>query len=132
MSANKQRPVNLKLQSIHFPITAIVSILHRISGVVLSIVTPVYLYALFVSTQSAADYRLVQTLFQNPIIGVVTWLCMTALIYHTIAGLRHLAMDFLGIGETLQGGKIGAWLTIIITLVLSVFSLFYLELITIL
>ncbi|MEX7656203.1 succinate dehydrogenase, cytochrome b556 subunit, partial [Pseudomonas aeruginosa] len=30
----KQRPVNLDLQTIRFPITAIASILHRVSGVI--------------------------------------------------------------------------------------------------
>ncbi|MCE1813691.1 succinate dehydrogenase cytochrome b556 large subunit, partial [Enterobacter hormaechei] len=30
----KQRPVNLDLQTIHFPVSAIVSILHRVSGVI--------------------------------------------------------------------------------------------------
>ncbi|MDU2487402.1 MAG: hypothetical protein E7D17_07265 [Citrobacter freundii] len=32
-NVKKQRPVNLDLQTIRFPITAIASILHRVSGV---------------------------------------------------------------------------------------------------
>ncbi|MGL4928928.1 MAG: succinate dehydrogenase cytochrome b556 large subunit, partial [Plesiomonas sp.] len=33
-TVNKQRPVNLDLKTISFPITAIASILHRVSGVI--------------------------------------------------------------------------------------------------
>ena len=33
-NVKKQRPVNLDLQTIRFPVTAIASILHRVSGVI--------------------------------------------------------------------------------------------------
>jgi succinate dehydrogenase / fumarate reductase cytochrome b subunit len=42
-------------------------------------------------------------------------------IYHTVAGVKHLIMDF-GIGETMEGGVLGARLTIIISIVLSILA----------
>ena len=44
------------------------------------------------------------------------WAIATALIYHSVAGVRHLIMDF-GVGETLEGGILGARLVFAITVV---------------
>ena len=113
------RPVNLDLSTIHFPITAIVSILHRISGVVIAIATPFLLYILYLSLQSPHHYNWVLELLTLPLVKVLFWLVLTAIGYHCIAGIRHLLMD-LGIGESLLGGRVGAWIVIVCATLCSV------------
>jgi succinate dehydrogenase / fumarate reductase cytochrome b subunit len=41
--------------------------------------------------------------------------------YHLTAGIRHLIMD-LGIGETLEGGKLGAKIVFIVSAILIVLT----------
>ena len=43
------------------------------------------------------------------------------LLYHLVAGVRHLIMD-MGIGETLEGGKLGSKIVIAISVVLIVLA----------
>lgn len=38
---------------------------------------------------------------------LVIWGLLSALLYHLVAGVRHLVMDA-GVGETLEGGKRGS------------------------
>ena len=44
---------------------------------------------------------------------MIVWLLLSALFYHLIAGTKHLLLDF-GIGESKQGAKTGATLTVVL------------------
>jgi len=50
---------------------------------------------------------------------LVVWGTLAALAYHLVAGVRHLIMD-MGIGETLEGGRLGAKLTFIVSAIIIV------------
>ena len=69
------------------------------------------LYLLDLSLQSPAGFQRTQDLFGNPLVKVITWAVVAALLYHLIAGIKHLLLD-MGIGETLQGGEMGARIVI--------------------
>lgn len=47
----------------------------------------------------------------NLIVKLVLWAVISGLLYHLIAGIKHLIMD-LGIGETLEGAQTGAKLVV--------------------
>ncbi len=112
---NDKRPVNLDVVS-WFPITAIVSILHRGSGVVLFAGIAVLLWALQQSLASEESFQALKDNLSNPLCKFIIWATVAALLYHLVAGLRHLVMD-MGIGETYKGGRVGAILVIIISAV---------------
>lgn len=114
---NKKRPVNLELSTIHFPISAIVSILHRVSGVFLFAGVAVLLWLLDSSLESAEGFAAVQETLTSPLCQFIVWVVLAALAYHTIMGLRHILMDF-GVGESLKGGALSAKLAFVIALVL--------------
>lgn len=114
---HKKKPVNLNLMTIRFPITAIVSILHRISGVILFLVIPGLLAILSLSLRSQYDFNNLVITLQAPSVKFVTFLILAALVYHLIAGIRHLIMD-LGFGEEKQSGKIGARIVLVISVVI--------------
>ena len=44
------------------------------------------------------------------------WLMLAALIYHLVAGIRHILMD-MGVGGSLAGGRLGARLVLIISVI---------------
>lgn len=111
-----KRPVNLNLFTISFPIPAIASILHRISGVILFLAIPFILWALSLSLASQQDFDDVRQLFTSAWMKFIIWGVLSALVFHLIAGIRHLLMD-MGIGEELKSGKLGAQITIGISIV---------------
>lgn len=112
------RPVNLDIGSIRLPITAYASILHRISGVALVVSAFLLLWALDMSLSSAEGFASLREVFASPLAKVICWLIAVGLIYHSLAGVRHLIMDF-GIGETLPGGVLGARIVFVLTAILA-------------
>lgn len=63
------------------------------------------LYLLDLSLQSQAGFDQAQAMLDNFVVKLVAWAVLAALLYHLIAGIKHLLMD-LGIGETKQGARI--------------------------
>jgi len=108
---NKNRPVNLDLSTVKFPITAIVSILHRISGVITLGGVIILMWLLDASLASEESFLSLQEHLANPLVQFIVWAVLAALGYHLVMGTRHLIMD-MGIGETLEGGRLGAKLAI--------------------
>lgn len=113
------RPVNLDLSTIQFPATAIASILHRVSGVILFVGIGILLVLLHYSLTSDDSFHAIQELLQTFIGKFVIWGIVTAFIYHAIAGIRHLVMDF-GFWEELEPGTRSAQVSFILTLILSI------------
>ena len=116
----KPRPVNLSLLTIRFPATAIVSILHRISGAILFLLLPLILGVLHCSLSSAKSFAAIQHCLTQPLFKLMLSLAGAALFYHLIAGIRHLLMD-IEIAESLQGSRRSAWCVLIITILLIVY-----------
>jgi succinate dehydrogenase / fumarate reductase cytochrome b subunit len=114
---NKTRPVNLDLGSIRLPVTAKVSIMHRASGVFLVAGVAVLLYLLDLSLRDEAGFAQAVQLLTAPLARLVLWAVLAGLIYHCVAGVKHLLMD-LGIGESLQGGILAARITLGVSAVL--------------
>ncbi len=118
---NKNRPVNLDLATIKLPITAYVSILHRVSGVILFAGVAILLSMLDCSLDSPESFASLQNSLQQPLIQLLIWGTLAALAYHMVAGVRHLIMDC-GIGETLEGGRLGAKILLVVAIVLIILA----------
>ncbi|SNS98132.1 succinate dehydrogenase subunit C [Pseudomonas segetis] len=116
-AVNSQRPVNLDLRTIKLPITAYTSILHRISGVILFVGIAVLLYALDKSLASEEGFAEVKECLTSPLAKFVIWALLSALLYHLVAGVRHIIMD-MGIGESLEGGALGSKIVLAVAAVM--------------
>jgi succinate dehydrogenase / fumarate reductase cytochrome b subunit len=114
------RPKNLNLFTIRFPLPAIVSGLHRISGVLLFILVPFLLWALSFSLTSRG-FDVMGEWLSNVYVKCVLWLFLIPFIFHLIAGIRHLLSD-IHIGDTLQGGRRGALLTMLFSFVFIILA----------
>jgi succinate dehydrogenase / fumarate reductase, cytochrome b subunit len=101
-----KRPVNLDIGSMRLPITAWASITHRASGVFLFVGMSVLLWALDASLASPESFASLQESLGDPLFKLVLWAVVSGLIYHSLAGVKHLVMDF-GVGETMAGGVLG-------------------------
>lgn len=116
---NDKRPKHLALHQIRLPLPGIVSILHRISGLLLFIAVPWLLLMLQYSLRSIETYtQLVEVLANSPIkmllVGLI-WACL----HHFFAGLRLLAID-LDYGVKLPQARASSKMVLFASLVLTV------------
>jgi succinate dehydrogenase / fumarate reductase cytochrome b subunit len=112
-----KRPVNLDIGSMRLPITAWASITHRATGVFLFAGIAVLLWALEASLSSPESFASLKESLTNPLLKLVIWAVVSGLIYHALAGIKHLIMDF-GIGETMEGGVLGVRIVVALSAVL--------------
>lgn len=118
---NDHRPTNVNpsdLAAFAWPITALASILHRATGVILFIGVGFGLYALDTSLSSEAGFEALKGMMTSPFGKFVTWGLLAALGYHFVAGIKHLIMDF-GVGETLEGSKFASRVTLLFSAILA-------------
>lgn len=111
---NDKRPRNLDFTTIRLPLPAITSILHRVSGVFIFAGVAVLLWLFSESLTSADGFARVEQWLSQISVKLLIWAVLAGLLYHLIAGIKHLLMD-MGIGETLAGGLLGAKLVIAIS-----------------
>ena len=109
----------INLLNYHFPITAIVSILHRLTGVVIFIAIPFVLWLLDLSLHSHNGFHRVELLLTMTWGRVGLWIFLSSLFFHVIAGLKHLLMD-VGFGETLPAAKYSSWAVIFIEILVAI------------
>ena len=114
------RPKNLNLFTIHFPLPAIVSILHRLSGAFLFLLIPFVLLGLDFSLTDEG-FETLQQWTNSSYVKFIFWLAFIPFIFHLIAGIRHLLSD-IHIGDTLKLGRTMALLTFIISALLVILA----------
>ncbi len=123
---NKNRPVNLDIATFRLPITAYVSILHRISGVANVFISLALIWLLSQSLASEDSYEYVIELTNLMSVKIALFLIFANLIYHSCAGVRHLIMD-MGVGEdSFKSGKISAFVMIAVAMILLTLTFFWL------
>ncbi|WP_257266615.1 succinate dehydrogenase, cytochrome b556 subunit [Endozoicomonas sp. ONNA2] len=118
---NSKRPVNLDITTIKLPLPAYTSILHRISGVLLFIGLGFLLYGLELSLASEESFGALKVLLTAPLAKFINWGILSALIYHLIAGLKHLLMD-VDVGDGKESGSLGAIITLVLSIVLIILA----------
>ena len=115
------RPKNLDFSTFHLPLPAITSFLHRVSGLFIFAGVAVLLWLLNESLASEQGFNNVAMWMDNLIVKLLVWAVVSGLLYHFIAGIKHLILDF-GIGETLEGAQLGAKLVIVLSAIAIVLT----------
>ena len=118
----KAAPKFLNLTQIRFPVGAIASIGHRVSGVLLLIALPLLTDILDRSLRSEADFVSLRAVFASPWVVLVLSLGAWAITHHILAGIRHLLMD-VGIGSRLQQARLSARVVIMLSLAMGLYVL---------
>jgi len=109
MSSTDNRPVFLNLLRIRQPVTAVLSILHRLSGVAMILSLPGLVYLLNLSLANQAGFATVAGLLSSPIAKLTATLFCWALAHHVLAGIRFMLLDF-DVGLERGVARITAWL----------------------
>lgn len=114
MGKNKPRPVFLNLFIIRLPIGGFVSIIHRITGVALVLLTPAAIYWFDLSLENPGQFARVQTWFGSGFGRLILLFLLAIFIQHLFSGLRHMAMD-IDWGIEKQSARLSAWATLVVT-----------------
>ena len=75
------------------------------------------LWALDASLASPESFARLKEILDGFLAKLVVWAVLAGLIYHSLAGIKHLVMDF-GFGETMEGGKLGVRIVVALSFVL--------------
>jgi succinate dehydrogenase / fumarate reductase, cytochrome b subunit len=111
MESTKKRPIFLNLLTIRLPIGAVVSIAHRITGVLLVLLLPLAVYLLQLSLESPAAFDRTLSLVDSAPGRLTVLLLVWVFAQHFFAGIRHLLLD-IDIGVELKIARRSAWLTL--------------------
>ena len=107
------RPVYIDLRKINLPVSALISITHRLSGIYVFFITlPLMLALIYFSTESEDSFNELSLFLKNYkfILSLIV-LSFCILWFHILSGVRHLIMDA-HIGESLLASKYSAIFTI--------------------
>jgi len=102
----------LNLLQIRFPVTAVLSIGHRITGIALFLAIPFLIYLLELSLSSASGYTQVIDVLGSPLLRFISVLLIWAFAHHLYAGIRYLLLDIdIGVGKEISAQS--SWLVLI-------------------
>lgn len=93
MANRNNRPISPHLQIYKLPPTGIISITHRITGVLLSVGLVFFACLMSVVADGAQSYAAMQHFMDNNLLRLVYWCFIYALFFHLCHGVRHLLWD---------------------------------------
>ena len=120
------RPTSPHLQVYRLPLTGIISITHRMTGVLLSVGLILFVYILCSVAGGLKTYNVMQTTMNFWQIQVGYWGFIYALFFHLCHGVRHLIWDS---GEIFANKSLNCYAIIelfaslLLTLITFIFSL---------
>ena len=107
------RPVFLNLLQIQMPVAAVLSVLHRLSGVVLILLIPAALYWLQLSVSSQVGFQSAFSLFSSKAGQAILFVLLWGLLHHFFSGVRFLLID-VEQGVDKQSARLSAWLVLLL------------------
>jgi succinate dehydrogenase / fumarate reductase, cytochrome b subunit len=126
MAVPDTRPFYLNLIKIRLPVPGVVSIFHRISGILMFLAIPLGVYILDLSLQNEQGFQQASELLSHPFSQLILLALIWSVIHHFFAGIRFLLIDF-DIGLEKDESIKTAWLVIfaeVITLILVVLGVY--------
>jgi len=118
MSSQPPAPVFLNLFRIRFPVAAVTSIAHRISGVLLFLFFPFLVWLLDLSLQGPDSYARALALLQPAWVRLGLALIAWSLLHHLLSGIRFLLID-IDVGVSLRASRRSAWIINIVGILLG-------------
>ena len=116
---DKEHPKHLALHLIKLPLPGFVSVLHRISGLLLFFALPLLLLMLQYSLRSIETYTQLMAILAHPLAKLLLLGLLWAFLHHFCAGLRYLAID-LHFVRDLEQARNSSKVVIVVSLLLTV------------
>lgn len=119
LTVKKQRPVWFNVSPVNLPVPGLVSIFHRISGILLFIGIVWFLFLLDMSLTSPLGYAHFTSYMAHPLTKLVMLVLLWAFLHHFFAGIRYLLLD-VHIGVKLPMARKSSFAVFAVSLVLTV------------
>jgi succinate dehydrogenase / fumarate reductase cytochrome b subunit len=116
-----ERPLSPHLQVYRPQITSVLSILHRATGIAISVGTLLLVWWLVAAASGEGAYAAVSGFLRSPVGLVLLFGWTAALWYHFCAGIRHLVWDA-GWGYELPQVHRTGWAVVIATAALTILT----------
>lgn len=116
--SNSDRPLSPHISIYRWPVTMVSSILHRASGIVMSVSLLVLVAWLFDAASGPEDYAVFVAAMGSPIGMLFLVGCSLAFFYHLSNGVRHLIWDA-GYGFEKSQANASAWFVLAAAVVLT-------------
>lgn len=114
----KPRPKYLDLVRIRLPLPGWVSILHRVSGVLLFLFLPLLLWLWQQSLATQESFERFGALVASPLAKLVLIGLLWAYLHHLCAGFRHLVLD-VHLGTELRAARASSVVVLVVSLGLT-------------
>lgn len=114
-TTSDNRPVFLELWRIRLPIAGIVSILQRISGLLMVLSIPLAAWLFELALSSPAGFARASAFLDHGLVRLGLLLIVWSLLHHSLAGIRYLLIDF-GIGVARRPARYSAWAALVAAL----------------
>ena len=121
LTIKKNRPVWYNLSPVNLPVPAIVSILHRISGILLFLALLWGIYLLDLSLASEEGYRHVGEYMGHPLAKLGALVICWSFFHHFCAGIRYLLLD-LHVGIDLGSARRSSQIVLVVSVILTVIA----------
>ena len=90
---NNSRPLSPHLQVYKLPLTGLISITHRMTGVMLTFGLIFFVYIISATASGAEAYLEMQDVMDMWLVRLIYWGFIYALFFHLCHGVRHLIWD---------------------------------------
>ena len=108
MIQKNRRPVFLDITRIDLPVTAVISITHRITGVLFFILMPLLVYLFDLSLSGPQGYDTVSDVLDHWAARLLIVILLWGFAHHFLAGIRYLLIDMdVGVGR--ESSRVTAW-----------------------
>lgn len=118
LTAKKQRPVWYNLSPVNLPIAGLVSIFHRISGILLFAALIWFLFLLDMSLASPQGFEHFKSYMGHPLVKLVMLGLLWSFLHHFCAGIRYLLMD-IHVGVKLPAARTSSVVVFAVSLILT-------------
>ncbi|PWG60952.1 succinate dehydrogenase, cytochrome b556 subunit [Sediminicurvatus halobius] len=118
MAADRRRPLSPHVQVYRPQLTSVLSILHRLSGLLLGLAAPAFVLWLAAVAAGPFWYATARALLSGPVGRVALLVVVFAFFYHLCNGVRHLAWDA-GYGFELRRIYASGWTVVLASLLLT-------------
>jgi succinate dehydrogenase / fumarate reductase cytochrome b subunit len=120
-----KRPININLFKIQLPLSALLSITHRISGMLIFfLVLPVSAIALSLVYENQDSYNNFINFYMTNLPTKLVFISLVLIFqYHVFTGIRHMLMDFHFLEETLSSSFRSAVFTLLLFLLNAVLTI---------
>jgi succinate dehydrogenase / fumarate reductase cytochrome b subunit len=123
---NLKRPLSPHLQIYKPQLTSVLSITHRITGVVLSILSLFIPLTLVSVVLGVGYFNILKVFLTNIFIQLLITASIFVLTYHLLNGIRHLFWDY-GLGLSMKDTYISGYLVLIVSVLLTFLSIIFFE-----